>query len=91
VPHKKPLIWVGNRTRGTPYVGVFAGEGGSPRMLNSLFRLQRFQLGGKKGHAQTMQKPRSGDLEPDQGRAFLLGRNQAWGNKQYSSQACREK
>ena len=48
-----PAIW--DQTRGTPYAGkAFSRAGGAPRMPNTLFGLQRFQLGGKKrrrGHA----------------------------------------
>ena len=42
-----PAIW--NQTRGTPYAGKAFSRAGAPRMLNIAFRLQRFQLGCKKG------------------------------------------
>jgi len=46
----KPLIWGRNQTRGTPYAGkAFSrARGRARRMQISLFRVQRFQLGGKK-------------------------------------------
>ena len=48
---QKPLIWQsGTRPGARPMLlGRFRGQAGAPRMLNIAFRLQRFQLGGKKG------------------------------------------
>jgi hypothetical protein len=56
----KPLIWERNQTRGTPYAGkAFSrATGRARRVPNTLFGLQRFQLGGKKGHEPTARTER---------------------------------